>query len=544
MINVIHGDCLVELPKLSENSIDSCVTDPPYHLTSIVKRFGNAGAAPAKGNDAFKRASAGFMGKTWDGGDIAFRVETWSEVFRVLKPGAHLLAFSGTRTYHRMVCAIEDAGFEIRDQIGWLYGSGFPKSHNISKAIDRMNGAEREVIGIAGRSRKGGGDICTTGMTGGEYYETKPSTEDADYWSGWGTALKPAWEPIVLARKPLSEGTVARNVLEYGTGALNIDGCRISCDGGSPSIKRREAGAPSSCRPGEYGYTILNRITPERYEQPHSGEELGRWPANVCHDGSDEVLDCLEASRFFSSHQVTEEDLRWPKNHANCAEEYLSLRSAHVVSALAHAAEGSTLTLELLRASYRAQNTNVSEKELKLLCESVTEAIQNLERRSLLGLQQTSITVTLGSVKCAAEKTPTGTMIITISLLRLDGFAEAVTFSTIKKNTEVGEQVCQRRFHYSAKADKADRLGSNHPTVKPVDLMRWLVRMITPQGGVVLDPFGGSGTTAMAAMAEGFDATLIELEEQSVADIKRRICHVRGDDTPLFAADIREQTLL
>lgn len=437
MINVIHGDCLVELPKLSENSIDSCVTDPPYHLTSIVKRFGNAGAAPAKGNDAFKRASAGFMGKTWDGGDIAFRVETWSEVFRVLKPGAHLLAFSGTRTYHRMVCAIEDAGFEIRDQIGWLYGSGFPKSHNISKAIDRMNGADREVIGIAGRSRKGGGDICTTGMTGGEYYETKPSTEEADNWSGWGTALKPAWEPIVLARKPLSEGTVARNVLEHGTGAINIDGCRIACDGGSPSIKRREAGAPSSCRPGEYGYTVLNRITPERYEQPHPGEKPGRWPANVCHDGSAEVL--REFAKYGESQSTSAVRNNHNKGHDGWG--------------------GGTLRSGPLLSPHSDNGTAA-------------------------------------------------------------------------------------RFFYSAKADKADRLGSNHPTVKPVDLMRWLVRMITPTGGIVLDPFGGSGTTAMAAMAEGFDATLIELEEQSVADIKRRICHVRGDDTPLFAADTMEQKLL
>ncbi len=172
------GDCLDVLTALRDSSVDSVVCDPPYHLVSIVKRFGAKNAAKAKvgKTGAYARASAGFMGKQWDGGDIAFRVELWTQVLRVLKPGGHLLAFSGTRTYHRMGCAIEDAGFDVRDQIGWAYGSGFPKSHN------------------AGH--------------------------------GWGSALKPAWEPIVLARKQLI-GTIAENVAEYGTGAINIDGCRV-----------------------------------------------------------------------------------------------------------------------------------------------------------------------------------------------------------------------------------------------------------------------------------------------------------------------------
>ncbi len=223
------GDCLEILPTLAENSIDACVTDPPYHLTSIVKRFGTDNAAPAQfGKDgAYARAAAGFMGRKWDGGDVAFRVETWREVYRVLKPGAHLIAFGGTRTFHRMACAIEDAGFEIRDQIQWLYGSGFPKSHDVSKGIDRAAGAEREVLGIAGKS--GSERSCMAGdFAGGEYLATAAATTAARQWEGWGTALKPACEPIVLARKPLSESTVAANVLKWGTGALNIDGCRVA----------------------------------------------------------------------------------------------------------------------------------------------------------------------------------------------------------------------------------------------------------------------------------------------------------------------------
>jgi site-specific DNA-methyltransferase (adenine-specific) len=192
---IIEGDSRHILATIAESSIDSVVTDPPYALVSITKRFGSEDAAPAKG-DVYARAAAGFMGKKWDTGETAFDPLFWREVLRVLKPGGHLLAFGGTRSYHRLACAVEDAGFEIRDQIGWLYGSGFPKSHNQG--------------------------------------------------NGWGTALKPAWEPIVMARKPLI-GTVAANVLEHGTGAINIDGCRV-------------------------------------------GDERGRWPANVTHDGSEEVL--------------------------------------------------------------------------------------------------------------------------------------------------------------------------------------------------------------------------------------------------------------
>lgn len=257
MINVLYGDMLEILPTLEENSFDSCVTDPPYHLQSIVKRFKKVepehtktGQDIANRSTPIARLARGFMGKEWDGGDIAFRPDTWAEVYRVLKPGAFLVAFSGTRTYHRIACAIEDAGFEIRDQLAWIYGTGFPKSHDISKAIDKIKGCEREIIGVAGRSAVGGGKIITTGMTGGEYYETSPTSEDAKKWSGFGTSLKPAWEPIVFARKPIEEKTVASQVLATGTGALNIDACRVDCP----------------------------------------GSDKGRWPANLCHDGSDEVL--------------------------------------------------------------------------------------------------------------------------------------------------------------------------------------------------------------------------------------------------------------
>ena len=228
---IINGDCLEEMQKLIDDGVqvDSIVTDPPYHLTSIVERFGKEGSAPAQeGTDgAFARASKGFMGKEWDGGDIAFRQETWELAMKLLKPGGHLLAFSASRNYHRMAVAIEDAGFEIRDQLMWIYGSGFPKSLNL-------------------------GD-------------------------GWGTALKPAHEPIVMAKKFI-EGTNKNNREKYGTGGINIDGCRVGLSEGD------------DLRLGGKGTWKTDKMAKDVYVGGYAGvetgsSELGRFPANVMHDG-------------------------------------------------------------------------------------------------------------------------------------------------------------------------------------------------------------------------------------------------------------------
>jgi hypothetical protein len=255
------GDCLAVLPTLAENSVDAVVTDPPYHLTSMVKRFANAKSenedyALNKSHTAYM--SRGFMNQSWDGGDIAFRPETWIAVLRVLKPGGHMVAFAAPKNAHRMICAIEDAGFEIRDTLLWLYGSGFPKSLDVSKAIDKAAGAEREItptvamvcgsdVGAISRNvrcaecnkPRVSADPCRCPRDSG------PATDAARAWEGFGTALKPAYEPIVLARKPLSEGTIAANVLKHGTGALNIDGCRVEHGGerlsGGPDERARES---------------------------------------------------------------------------------------------------------------------------------------------------------------------------------------------------------------------------------------------------------------------------------------------------------------
>lgn len=387
---IIPGDCRDALAMMGDNTVDSIVTDPPYHLTSIAKRFG-PGQAPAQfGTDgAFARASRGFMGHTWDGGDIAFDPELWAECLRVLKPGGHLLAFSGTRTWHRMAFAIEAAGFDIRDVVSWIYGSGFPKSHSVSKAFDRMAGVERtEKVGEPPwNSRKPNGSVgvASVGFAGGGRAGAPdilaPVTPEAQQWSGWGTALKPACEPICVAQKPF-RGSIAANVAAHGVGALNIDGCRVATDGG------------------------------------------GRWPANVCHDGSGEVLDAFPNTR---------------------------------------SGGGPAPGTERIRGAVYGE-PNVS-----------------------------------SSPAYGAN----------------DGSAA--------------------RFFYCAKASKADRevglpvnpdgsRSNTHPTVKPTDLMRWLVRLVTPPGGTVFDPFTGSGSTGRAAILEGCRFIGAELTPEYVP-----IAHARID---------------
>ncbi len=394
---ILHcGDCLHVLKDMEANSVDSVVCDPPYHLTA-----GGSGG--------------GFMGKAWDGGNIAFRAETWKAVMRVLRPGSHLVAFSGTRTYHRMACAIEDAGFEIRDLIFWAYGSGFPKSLDVSKAIDRAAGVERDVIGVreyaGGHVQNSSADklsppIWTFIRTQDDRLISAPATASARQWNGFGTALKPAVEPICLARKPLSESTIAANVLKWGTGALNIDGCRIEGDeDGSRNRPPSRLGSDITFAQDEW---TKNAIV-ER--QDTTGK--GRWPANLIHDGSPEVME------------------GFPESGPPC-----------------------------------------------------------------------------GSPKKASSQG-------TIAGSPLAGPGSNAAY--------VGDTGSAARFFYTAKADSMDRLGSKHPTVKPVDLMQWLVRLVTPPKGKVLDPFAGTGTTGEAVYREGFSAVLIEREAEYQNDIRRRM---------------------
>ncbi len=413
MKNIIMcpGDLLDVLPQLAENSVDSVLTDPPYHLTSIVKRFGGKNAAAAKvgKTGAYARSSSGFMGQQWDGGDVAFRPETWREIMRVMKPGAYLLAFGGTRTYHRLACAIEDAGFDIRDAIMWHYGSGFPKSHNVSKGIDKAAGAEREVVGTIKKTPSAGSANMNEGWVrpwaeGRTTMDiTAPATDSAREWQGWGTALKPATEIICLARKPLSEKTVAANVLKWRTGALNIDGCKVAHKEPIKIMKKQNQ---------------VNSIIGQsgRYEATTELKPSGRWPANLVHDGSEEVI----AAFPDAPGQQRDIDPHAPSSKP-----------------------------------------------------SVVYGKMNREGEALAK--------------------------------RRDDSSSAA------------------RFFYSAKASARDRLGSNHPTVKPINLLRYFARLITPPGGVVLDPFAGTGTTGEAAYHEGMRALLIERDPAYQKDIQHRM---------------------
>lgn len=402
MIDIRHGDSRVELRAIPDCSVDSGVTDPPYALVSIGKRFGAEKAAPAKAGKtgAYARASAGFMGQKWDTGDTAFDPEFWREVYRVLKPGAFLIAFGGTRTYHRLACAIEDAGFEIRDMVQWLYGSGFPKSHNLPPL-----------------------SIVATRQT----YE------------GHGSALKPACEPCVLARKPL-DGTVLENVLKWGTGTLYVDGCRVHCDdaqGFEYTVERWKPGATLDREGGRWkqeGGELLVAKTP-----------VGRWPANVIHDGSPEVLAAFPEA----------------------------MRQQGIVTGNEPSTSGGT--------------------------------IYGKRKRSASGPPRD------GEASALRRYGQDGVGFMALPGERRDDDGSAA------------------RFFYTAKADATDRLGTPHPTVKPTDLMSYLMRLVTPPGGKVLDPFAGSGSTGVAAVFEGFDCILIEREEKYVADIRRRVAWAQGD---------------
>lgn len=384
-----HGDCIDVLAAMPENSVDSIVTDPPYHLTSIVKRFG--GDMPPRteaaiGKHAHGRHAAGFMGKAWDGGDIAFRIETWQAVLRVLKPGGYLLAFASTRGFGRMSVAIEDAGFITHPLIAWVFGSGFPKA-------------------------------------------TRIKAEGYDGFRYGGQALKPAIEPIYMGQKPFSEANGTANILLHGTGVLNIDGCRVftadeaaereneatqdkryTDEGGTnfaANVKRFKPGATLNATGGNW--------RPEEGGVEYHGElKPGRWPANLIHDGSDEVLEAFPSAA-------------------------------------------------------PAKSGGVSTKALGRMNDDNWQA------------------------------------------------------SDVPRSGHDDDGGSAARFFYTAKADSQDRLGSKHPTVKPLDLMQYLCRLVTPPGGVVLDPFAGTGTTGEAAWREGFRAILIEREAEYQADIARRM---------------------
>jgi site-specific DNA-methyltransferase (adenine-specific) len=411
---------------MPDASVDSVVTDPPYLI--------------------------GFMGKGWDAADgIAGQPEVWAECLRVLKPGGHLLAFGATRTYHRMTVAIEDAGFEIRDSLHWCYGSGFPKSLDVSKAIDKAAGAEREVVG----TKKAVPGVAFISDGPAELNITAPATDAARQWSGWGTALKPAHEPIVVARKPLV-GTVAGNVLAYGTGALNIDGCRVGSDGGTT-----KGNPPKGKSNGVYGDGLNGAcdIVPLN---------AGRWPANLVFT---HAADCAEACAD------------------GCPVAELDGQSG-VSKSGAAGKKGSSGFADGYDGDY---------------------------------------SVPYGDTGGASRF---------FTVTEWDPIADVAPFRYVAKPSKRERNAGLDGLPGKREADraKADGVGgdnprnrsnaakvNHHPTVKPVALMRWLVRLVTPPGGTVLDPFAGSGTTLIAATLEGFDAIGIEMTDDYLPIIEGRV---------------------
>jgi DNA modification methylase len=528
---LLHGDCLELLRTLPDNSVDAVVTDPPYGLS--------------------------FMGKKWDY-DVPSE-DIWRECLRVLKPGGHLLAFAGTRTQHRMAVRIEDAGFEIRDMIAWVYGSGFPKSLDVSKAIDKAAGVEREVLGYTENARPNrvGKETKLSGAQtiGGEI--TAPATDAARRWSGWGTALKPALEPITVARKPLV-GTVAENALEHGTGAINVDGCRVGTDGGTRKAGEQKFGWDGS------GTGASIRVTPIN---------AGRWPANLIHDGSEEVVELLgSAARFFacfprkSNYGGEWQDQNPQQPAAQTATSTLSLQEQ--VACIAQKAAAIWPSLGAMQLNAQSEPfTPVTPSESKAIDETAMRAIATIANGFLRDSQQERHTPCGSLAVSAVTLGQTGTTTITVSLSRLGGFVGSATSSITPLSLGHGEAGC--RIKYCAKASKADRdegceglcvkdvhrygagIGegiapsapaknrNHHPTVKPTDLMRYLCRLVTPPGGVVLDPFMGSGSTGKAAILEGFRFIGCEREAEYLDIARARIEAVvneRAQELPLAAS--------
>ena len=461
---IIHGDALERLKLLPGNSVDAVVTDPPYHLVSIVKRFGKEGSAPAQfGKDgSFSRLSGGFMGKQWDGlgknGEgIAHNVNLWKECLRVMKPGAFLLSFAGTRTYHRMACAIEDAGFEIRDMISWLYGSGFPKSLNIGKQVDKIQGNEREIIGekIRGDVQKAKENGVTFAKADANKnnkdifgYGTEILTKGNSEYEGWGTALKPACEPIVVARKPLSEKNVALNVLKWGTGGINIDECRVGTD---EVITNHSRGSESAVSKGKYGDS--------KAQETHQteGQSQGRFPANIILDEeAGKMLDEQSGVSRSSSGKceaVITEDNRWKDKKG------ISTPGHKVVWEGRGDKGGASRFFYCVKASKSERNLGCDElKEI----ESIYPGANTFDKEGNRVLKDGS------------------------------------TIPPLKSK-------------------------NNHPTVKPIKLMEYLVKLVSKEGSTVLDPFLGSGTTAIACIKLNRKWVGIEREEDYIKIIQARI---------------------
>lgn len=469
---LLQGDCREVMRGMADNSVDAIVTDPPYGLSKepniaeVMQHWING--------DVYEHKGGGFMGKSWD--SFVPSPAYWKEVFRVLKPGGHALVFAGTRTQDLMTISLRFAGFEIRDSIrylhngemhedhyssAWVFGSGFPKSANVSKLIDARLGKERTVTGENKWSHKRKIDGVDTGNCYGRRTDT-PASEPASVYDGWGSALKPAYEPIILARKPL-EGTIADNVLMHGTGGLNIDGCRVEHSGeslqggGTTRGKFAENHNPGWARPWMDDESAREAMRMRSVEAQAKAEAQGRFPANLIHDGSDEVVSLFPSSKSTGGHTGG-------KTSQTCYGKWDTGKLPANSGGLGDAGSNSRF-FYCAKASKRDRD----------------EGLEGLARQ------------TMG-----------------------DGIG-----------SQPNQQIANNK--------------NPHPTVKPTTLMRYLVRLITPPNGTVLDPFMGSGSTGKAAMLEGFNFIGIEREPEYLEIARQRIEHALSSQSEAQQVPLEEQ---
>lgn len=533
---IYQGDCREEMAKIPDNSVDAIVTDPPYEL--------------------------GFMNKSWDSTGIANNVEVWKECLRVLKPGGHLLSFGGTRTYHRMTCAIEDAGFEIRDQMQWLYGSGFPKSMNIGKAVDKVRGNEREIVGQKQHAKKDFKDNLYAQDPANRNnnkvfgYGTEMLSKGSSEWEGWGTCLKPAHEPICLARKPVSEKTIAENVLRWGTGGLNIDACRIPTNPNIDDMLRETTRGKRVTETWEDGSGFKN-------ENNHltGVREDGRFPANIILDEeAGAILDLQSGTNRGAAAPVKKGydgesngiygdfaekgddgatfygDTGGASRFFYCAKTSKSERNAGL--------NGTSIV------EYKIQREVLCQDERMALVESLKRATSGLTMKwnidefgeNIMGMCQTgSLSTILTEINKITESRILDLLMLSLTSASIAGAscetesggnrAGSAVSSSTSANTIPALSVLAHgvRGVVSQMLSTIKDGGSwkqktnGHPTIKPIKLMEYLIKLITPPNGIVLDPFMGSGSTGIATRNLGLRFVGIEKEKEYCEIAKKRL---------------------
>ena len=530
-VKLMLGDNMESLKKLPDNSVDSIVSDPPYGLS--------------------------FMGKKWDY-DVP-SVEFWKEVYRVLKPGGHVLSFGGTRTYHRMVVNIEDAGFEIRDQVMWLYGSGFPKSHNISKAISKINGEDVKVSkafvvtgNLDNNKQKG---LVNSGQTKAEDFRHIPTTEEAIKYEGWGTALKPANEPICVARKPLSEKTIAENVIKWGTGGINIDGCRIGSDTittngyGDKGFVAQEGYEPSTHEGRFPANIILDETAAELLDEQSGISGSGSFKKSGGRDRSkhdynsvgdfgskegsilapDNYGDKGGASRFFYVAKVSKKERNlgldgiilqlsnlcisidynnkevklWESTEQKARhQEVMELLTQRGIDELQLKKVMENTICEWNTGSYGNNTTDLYQMATTFITLMATNLITELKILNVLVEQNTNESIS----ECILKTDFGGSIVANV----MSGNQKNIIIEQKKDGCQVNVNLVElkQQLKISVKENK-----NIHATIKPINLMTYLCRLVTPEGGIVLDPFMGSGSTGISALLEGFRFIGMEMDE-------------------------------